>query len=355
MGSEVTLKHVAEAAKVSPTTVSNFLNGHGSRMSPRTRKRVMRVIDELGYRPSRVARQLRTGRAQVLGLVVPSVANPFWGSFALAVEAEALRRQQQVLLCNSERDLEREKAYVEELWASGVKAVVLGSSLPSLDYLAPILERGLRVIAFDRERQPGDPETLVSVSVDSVLGGRLVTQHLLELGHRRIGFVSGPIATVSRRGRLAGYREALKLAGVRFRRQLVWDNVGSGFGDVQSAELGRRGMEALLTLPDPPTAVVAINDMYAIGACAAIRDAGLDVPGIAVAGFDDIVIARLYNPPLTTVRQPLQEMVRFIFDTIDDEATGRHQKTSRSMVMAPELIVRASTALPMTPSSVVRR
>ena len=334
MEREVTIRDVAHAAQVSPSTVSNLLNGRDARMHPLTRERVARAIDALGYRPSRVARQLRTGRTQVVGLVVPSVANPFWGSFARTVEAAALSRGYQVLLCNSEREPAREHAYVDELWSGGVRAVLIGTSLPSLDHLRPFMERGLRLVAFDREGQPDDPPALRSVSVDNVEGGRLATRHLLALGHERIGFISGAIATVSRRRRLAGYRAALTAAGIAYRDDLVWANPGHGegrgYGDTESAQLGRLGMAALLRLPDPPTAVVTINDMYAIGACAAVRDAGLDVPGgatsaqgrrsrsrgISVVGFDDIALAALFNPALTTIRQPLGEMAEYALDAI---------------------------------------
>ncbi|MGH3490144.1 MAG: substrate-binding domain-containing protein, partial [Actinopolymorphaceae bacterium] len=268
---------------------------------------------------------------------VPSVANPFWGSFARTVEAEALRDQQQVLLCNSERDPDREHDYVEELWAGGVRSVILGTSLPSLDHLRAFTERGLRLVAFDREGQKGDPADLVSVSVDNQRGGYLATKHLLYLGHRRIGFVSGAIATVSRVRRLAGYRAALSEARVRYRKRLVWANPGRGFGDSESAELGRQGLTALLQLAEPPTAVVTINDMYAIGACAAARDAG---PDLSIVGFDDIPIAALYNPTLTTIRQPLAEMARFTLDAIRTPPGT----TPRSLVAAPQLVARASTA-----------
>ena len=338
MEREVTIRDVARAAWVSPSTVSNLLNGRDGRMRSGTKQRILRTIDELGYRPSRVARQLRTGRTQVIGLVVPSVANPFWGAFARAIEEAALRKGQQTLLCNSEREPDRERTYVDELWAGGVEAVIIGSSLPSLDHLRPHIERGLRLVAFDRESQDDDdPPSLCSVSVDNALGCRLATEHLLALGHRRIGFISGAIATVSRVRRLAGYREALKAAGVRASDELVWANP-RGYGDTDSADLGRQGMAALLRLPNLPTAVVAINDMYVIGACAAVREAGLRVPDdVSVVGFDDIALAKLFNPPLTTVHQPLVEMARLAVDA----AGGEERSWSP---MTPRLVVRASTA-----------
>jgi len=340
----MTIRDVARAAGVSPTTVSNFLNSRVDRMTSETKRRVEQAIAELGYRPSPVARQLRTGRTTVIGLVVPSVANPFWGALAQSVESAAVSVGWQVLLCNSERIRERERGYVEELWSAGVRSVVLGSSLPSLDHLNHIISSGLRLIAFDREPQTGDPPGITNISIDNYEGARMATEYLLELGHRRIGFISGPIATVSRRRRLAGYKRALTDHGVKCDPALVWsrqlDSI-SNYGDTANAELGRTGTEELLRLDDPPTAIVAVNDMYAMGVCAALQDSGTPAPNISVIGFDDIALASLYNPPLTTVRQPLEAMAMQAIRALqDDTPSGMVSSTT------PELIVRGSTAPP---------
>lgn len=314
-------------------------------MRPETRERVTRAMEKLDYRPNRVARQLRTGNASIVGLVVPSVANPFWGSWARAVEAQAIQHSYQLFLCNSERDAGREREYIEELWSRGLRSVILATSLPDLSHLRPVIDKGLQLIAFDREQQEDDPEGVINVSVDNELGAYLAAKHCIELGHRDIGFISGVIATVSRRSRLAGYRKALQEAGIPLREELVWADTGDGYGDIDSAELGTRGALTLLRLPDPPTALVTVNDMYAIGACDAIRSLGLEVPGISVVGFDDIVLAPLYNPHLTTMRQPLAEMAEFAVDAILGHANGEDTKT-RQAVMTPELVVRESTAKP---------
>jgi DNA-binding LacI/PurR family transcriptional regulator len=349
-----TMREVARRAGVSPSTVSNLLNGRDKRMAASTRRRILAAIEELGYQPNSAARQLRTGQVKTIGLVVPSVANPFWGSFAKAVEGQALKFDQQILLCNAERDPAREQAYVDELWAGGVRAVIIGSSLPSFDHLRSAVERGMRLVAFDREPQVGDPPGLITVSVDNRLGGIMATRHLLSLGHQKIGFISGAIATVSRRQRLAGYSEALQDADVPFRPELVWtEGPSHDFGDVDSADRGQQAMKALLRINDPPTAVVAINDMYAIGACAAVHEEGLRVPqDVSVVGFDDIMIAALYNPPLTTIRQPLEEMTRYAVEAIQrlqhDPAAGQ----AAAVLMGPSLVIRKSAAArPGAPSS----
>ncbi len=345
-GSVVTIKDVAAAARVSPSTVSNLLNGRDSRMSAETRTKIEKAMTRLGYRPSRVARSLRTGKVSTVGLVVPSVANPFWGHWAQVIESEALRHNLQLLLCNSERDAERERAYVEELWASGVWAIVLGSSLPSLAHVGEAIREGPLLVAFDRESQVDDPPGLINLSVDNFAGGRLATEHLLRLGHRRIGFISGAMATVSRRRRLAGYESALAETGQSLDEDLIWADSGDGFGDIEPSDLGRRGMQALLDRRDPPTAVVAINDMYALGACAALHEAGTDAPRVSVVGFDDIILAPLYNPPLTTIRQPLPAMAEYAIRVITGEQRAGRHVFPRSVLMQPTLIERASSGPP---------
>lgn len=340
---------VARLARVSPSTVSNVLNGRHDRMRPETRERVRQAIAQLGYAPSQVARQLKTGAVPIVGLIVPSVANPFWGAVARYVEEAALARGYQVLLCNAERDPERERRYAAVLWSHGVRGVIFGSSPLSFDHLLDLARRGLRVVAFDRQTQSADRVVVDSVAIDNALGGRLATEHLLDLGHRRIGFLSGPIRTVSRLDRLAGYHAALAAAGLAPDPALVWEGrAGRGLGDSEGAELGRAGAQALLAGTAPPTALVAINDMYALGACAGIRDRGLRIPGdVSVVGFDDIApLAEIAAPPLTTVRQPLRAMMRAAVERLIGRVEGTPNERPAHLIAIPELVVRASTAPP---------
>ena len=334
----------SRAARVSPTTVSNLLNGRDTRMQPATRRRILQVINALGYQPSRVARQLRTGRSQQIGLIVPSVANPFWGGFTQVLEAEALRHGYQVLICNSQRDPKQEREYLEQLEAIGTAAVVLGTSLPSLDYLGPSLARGLRLITLDRKAQPDDPP-LVGITVDNRLGALLAVRHLTAVGRRRIAFASGAITTVARRERFSGYRDGLEEAGTTFHEELVWSPSNNlHYGDAESAELGKLAATELLELRHPPTAIITINDMYAIGAIAGARELGLMVPeDVSVVGFDDITLASFIQPPLTTVAQPLAEMAQATMKIVLDDHGSWHDGTRSSIVVTPRLVVRASS------------
>ena len=320
-------------------------------MLPETQDRVSAAIERLGYRPNRAARQLRTGRTRTIGLIVPSVSNPFWGAFARDLEAAALAQGLNVLLCNSERDPDRERDYIEELWDDGIRGMVLCSSLPSLDHLLPIIERGLELVTFDRPAQPDDPASVVSISIDNVMGGYLATQHLIDLGHTSLAFVSGSLGSVNRTGRYRGFSTALEAAGLDAGAARTWSGLDAvPFGDVEAAEVGRRAAHEIFSQANRPTAVVAVNDMTALGVCRGLRDLGLTVGGdVSVVGFDDIILADLYDPPLTTVRQPIAQMARLAVEEITAHGTRSGTEPGRSVLLRPELVVRASTSVPSSP------
>ena len=325
-------------------------------MLPETRERVEQAIARLGYRPNGAARHLRTGRTQVIGLVVPSVANPFWGTFARHIEAAALLAGYRVLLCNSERDPVRERDYLEELWADGIRGVVLCSSLPSLEHVLPLVERGMGLVAFDRTAQAGDPASLVNISVDNAVGTELATRHVLELGHRRLAFVSGSLRSVNRRARFRGFEAALEELGLTAADALVWSGGAEDrIGDLDFPDLGRAAARELLGAERPPTAIIAVNDMCALGVSAGVRDAGLQVgEDVSVVGFDDIVLADLATPPLTTIRQPLPAMANAAFAHLRAGIEQSEPPAGQSLLMRPELVVRASTGpVTATPRSTV--
>jgi len=343
----VTIRDVARLANVSASTVSNVVNGRLHRMRPATRRRVQRIIAKYHYRPNPAAQLLRTGRTRVLALIVPSMANPFWGALSWHVERCALRHGYQVMLCNSERNAAREARYVAELWRTGVRDVVLVSSHPALDHLAEFIDRGLNVVALDRRVQPADPGSVVSVSVDNYRGGLIAVQHLLSLSHRRIAFLSGPLRAAVRIERLRGYRDAMAAAGIEVVPRWVWTGGASrSSGDAKGAELGRLGALRLLKCRgERPTAVFAANDIYALGAYAAARELDLAIPAdVSIVGFDDIIFARMANPPLTTVRQPLRAIAHAAVLQLIHRAQGRTDATWASSVVPPRLVERASTS-----------
>ncbi|MEQ8730152.1 MAG: LacI family DNA-binding transcriptional regulator [Marinovum algicola] len=347
------IKDVAKRAGVSVSTVSNVINGRHAKMGARTLRRVQEAIDDLSYTPNAVARQLKSGQIKTLGLVVPSVANPFWGNASQLIEKAALKRGYQVLICNAEREPELEATYFSSLYASSIRGTILGSSPVSFDHLREHARNGMHIGAFDRTTQGAEGVVTCSVSVDQSLGARLATRHLIGLGHRRIGFISGPIGTSSRTARLEGMRQELEKAGLTPDPDLVWlATNATGFGDSQAAELGRTGIRELLTLDDPPTAVFTVNDMYAIGACSGARELGFRVPeDLSVVGFDDIIMAKVMEPPLTTIRQPVEQMAELIVKKLIATLEGTETTDDAHVVLRPELIVRSSTAAPPAPNA----
>jgi DNA-binding LacI/PurR family transcriptional regulator len=342
---KITIADVARLAEVSTSSVSNFLNNRSKRMQASTEERIRKAIQVLGYTPNLAARQLKTGHSPIIGLIVPNVANPFFGNFARMVEEVALANDHQVLLGNSDRDPDREFRYAEVLWGYGVSGIIFGSSLEDLTHLEDLIKKGMHVVAFDRPAQQNDRYIIDSIGVDNVQTTRLITKHLLSLGHRRIGFISGPISTVSRLARLEGYRSSLLDAGVEFDQQLVWEGAAANYGDVKTVELGRQGAHDLLTRPNAPTAIMAINDMYAFGVYAGARDLGLRIPeDVSVTGVDDIVLSEALEPPLTTVQQPIREIARLAVERLLSRVQETYTGPPEHKVLAPKFIARASTA-----------
>jgi len=343
--SRTTITDVARLARVSTSSVSNVLNGRSMRMRSGTRERIQKAIDKLDYTPNLAARQLKTGYSPFIGLIVPSVADPFFGFFARLVEEAALSCGFQVLLGNSDRDTSRELRYAEVLWGSGIRGIIFGSSLIKSAHLESLIDKGMHCIAFNRPHQRNDKYIIDSIGVDNVQATRLITKHLLALGHRRIGFISGPIDPVSRMDRLEGFRSSLQEASIDPDEQLVWGEGTDNFGDTSAVDLGRQGAHFLLSRSDPPTAIIAINDMHAFGVYAGARDLGLNVPDdISITGLDNITLTDVVEPPLTTVQQPIGDVTRLAVERLVSRLGGTSPEAPVNLMLAPKLIVRASTA-----------
>ena len=341
---KVTIADVARLAEVSMSSVSNVLNGRSGKMRKSTKERIQQAISKLGYTPNLAARQLRKGFSPIIGLIVPTVANPFFGNFARLIEEVALANGYQVLLGNSDREPERERRYAEELWGYGVRGIIFGSSLTKINHLESIIEKGMHVVAFDRKTQDNDKVVIDHVGVDNVQAMRLITKHLISLGHEDIGFISGRIKTVSRMARLEGYRTSIEEAGLFFNEELIWEGAVSNYGDAAMVQLGREGAHAVLSGTRRPTAVIALNDMIALGIYAGARDLGLKIPSeLSVTGFDDITLAEVAEPPLTTIQQPVAEIARLAVERLVRRLDGTDELEAEHLILMPKLIVRGST------------
>lgn len=330
----VTMSDVAREAGVSMMTVSRVVNDKGD-VSAATRERVLEVIDRLGYRPSSIARGLATRRTGTLGLVVPDVANPFFAEVARGVEQVAYAEGYNVFLCNTDEDPARELDVLGSLEEKRVDGIVICSSRLAPEDLHMVVASHPAVVLVNRRPDAGVGANVAAVLVDDVIGGRLATAHLLETGHRAIGFVAGPPGSHSGKGRLAGYAAALAQAGVAC-------NHGWTEASAPDAEGGLVAAQRLLSRHPELTALICYNDLVAVGALGACRELGLRVPeDQAVVGFDDIPLAALVTPPLTTCRVPRVELglkaVELLFRQIRGEEVD-----DREIVLEPELVVRVS-------------
>lgn len=338
--SMTTIQDVAARAGVSVSTVSNVLNGRESRMRAQTLARVQTAIAELGFRPNQSARMLKTGHMPMLGLMVPTVANPFYGVLARWVEERARERGYGLLLCNTYRNSERERAYAETFLAQGVRGVILGSALVAHQHLVPLVEQGLAAVSLDRA-SAADGMLRDFVSIDNHLAAALAVDHLIGLGHREIAFVSAPAQSVNRLARLEGARAACARAGA-----VLGEFVGQTHGQYDEtgmAELGRLAANELLVSGNRYTALVGVNDMVAIGLLAGARQSGKRVPeDVSVVGIDGIFLGDFTSPTLTSVQQPMAAIATAAVDHL-----LARMKTPgldpQSTILPPSLNIRDST------------
>jgi DNA-binding LacI/PurR family transcriptional regulator len=298
----VSIKDIAKTAGVSHSTVSRALSD--SRLvSAETRARIQKLAREMGYSPDAQARSLVMGRTHTIGVVVTAISDPFIAEIVQAVENVAHVHSYSVILASSNAEPEREIAAVEMFHSKRVDGVVVTSSRVGALYQDHLDRLGVPVVLINSHSEQRGPYTF-SVSVDNLHGGCLATKHLLDLGHRRIAYVRGSADHSDDLARLAGYREALSLAGFSYDPELVLEGTGRTDG-------GESALTVLMGMADPPTAVFCYNDMTAIGLLKAAREAGLSIPqDLAVVGFDDIPFASYVQPSLTTISQPKPRMGR---------------------------------------------
>ncbi len=291
----VSIKDIAKAAGVSPSTVSRALSDH-PRISLETKERIRRLAAEMGYSPSAVARSLVTQRTSIIGMAVAWVSDPFLAPLVRGVEDVASEHGYTVFLSSFYGELGREKEVLSAFRERRVDGIIVESSCLDAEHRSFLVQLGLPIVLINR------PEYAYSVSTDNLHGGRLATEYLLNLGHSRIGYIAAERGKRTNLDRLKAYREALQERGITFDPALVV--LGDGY-----AGGGKEAMRRLLALPSPPTAVFCYNDLTAIGAALAVREAGLRVPDdISLFGFDDIELAAYFHPPLTTIRQPAYEL-----------------------------------------------
>ncbi len=330
------IRDVAAHAGVSVGTVSNVLN-RPHLVAPATRARVQEAIAALGFIRNESARQLRAGHSRTIGLVVLDVSNPFFTDVARGVEDATTAAGLAVILCNSDEKAERERRYLDLLEEHRVQGILITPVTGVSERLHQLQRRGMPVVLLDRWASTRDH---CSVSVNDVYGGELAATHLVKQGHQRIAFVGGPFAIKQVYDRHDGAERALLAAGLPATALTVVETPALNF------TAGRGAGEQIADLPphQRPTAAFCANDLVALGLLQEMTRRQLRVPGdLAIVGYDDIDFAAAAAVPLSSVRQPRNQLGRSAAQLLIEETSEDRTHSHRQLIFEPQLVVRDSS------------
>jgi len=327
-----TIKDVAKHAGVSTSTVSHVLN-KTRYVSEEITARVKRAVDELQYAPSALARSLKLKHTRTFGMLVTTSTNPFFAEVVKGVERRCYEQGYNLLLCNTEGDLERLRFNIDMLLQKRVDGLLLMSDEivnQNLDIFARHKAVPTVVMDCGKTHFPAD-----KIQDNSYLGGYLATQHLIEKGHTKIGCITGPLNKPMSGKRLAGYKQAMQDAGLIINVDWLAD------GDFE-CEGGQQAFENILSRGKLPSAIFVCNDMMALGVINSAGKHGLSIPDdLSIIGYDDIKIARFFTPSLTTIHQPKFNLGRTAFDTLLDKIQS-NRENDLEINLEPTLVERDS-------------
>ncbi|MGB9627084.1 MAG: LacI family DNA-binding transcriptional regulator [Thermodesulfobacteriota bacterium] len=334
MEKKVTIKDIARLAKVSHTTVSRALNDK-SRIHPQTKEKILSIARELNYQPNFFARSLVTKRTKILGLVITTIANPFYTELAQGIETTARSLGYNIILCSSDSELSTEKQYIDMLRSKGVDGIIFTSAHIGDPNIIELAEEGFPMILVNRRTyHPTVKDKVDYVGVDNIWGGYLAVEHLIRLGHEKIGIIGGSSESSVGFERLEGGKRALTTYGLEVREDYF---VEGNF----LKESGYKGGKRFLRMDKPPTAIFATNDYMALGTFQAIAEEGIRIPEeIALVGFNDIEFASMRGIELTTIGQKKFEMGEVAVKKLVERIEGGKTETSRQIILEPELIIR---------------
>jgi len=335
---EVSIEDIARAADVSHSTVSRALR-NSSLISVEVRERIQKLAREMGYTPNAIAQSLQTQQSMTIGLVVTSIADPFWGDVMKGVEEVARAAGFGVFLSASHNDPDQEIAIIKTFHRRRVDGILVAASRITSNNNKRLDSFRVPTVLINSQAE-SEATLLHWVSVDDRRGAQLAVEHLLQLGHRSIGYVGTSNRPRSNRHRLLGYQSTLQAAHVPSRDEWIVISPGSEASREEDVAAGQTSLPRLLD--SGVTAIFCYNDMIATGVLIACREQGIAVPEeLNVIGFDDIEMASYVTPPLTTIHQPKIEMGRLATQVMLDLL---HNHPGQNYVLQPTLIARASTA-----------
>ena len=328
------IKDVALKANVSTTTVSHVVN-RTRFVSDKVRHEVELAIRELNYVPSAVARSLKSNTTKTIGMLIPNCSNPYFAEIVRSVEDHCFGAGYALILCNTDDDPHRQAAYLQVISEKRIDGAIIISTGEDKDLLRLLKGLPIPTVLLDREIKEVNCDLVETAHLQGAL---MATEHLIELGHRRIACLAGPANLNSSAQRIEGWRTALAQSGLAAEASdLLWHSDFSSQG-------GFTTMQAILRSPQVPTAVFVCNDLMGLGALSAAHEAGVRIPqDMSLIGFDDIELARFACPALSTIAQPKQRIGVTAVDMVLERIQGGRVE-ARQVILQPELIVRNSTA-----------
>lgn len=339
MKKPTTIHDIARAANVSSATVSRVLSNSGYPVSKPMREKILRVAAELNYIPNLIGKQLKKNTSNTIGVIVPTIVNPFYASVVFGIEEIARQNSFTVMACNTLQDPALEEEYIRTVLEKQVKGLIISSISSDKTLLKQAIGLGLHVIAID---QNIEEDGISQIDFDYRKGACLAVKYLLEKGHSRIGYVTSKLDRPSRKLIYQGYLESMREAGLE---PLVAEaKAEEGYSAVYEFDTGRKLAQQLLENNSPPTAIFTCNDLMAFGVIQELSRRGVDVPGqISVMGFDGIEVGQMIHPPLTTIKQPDYEMGKMACKMLIDRMNGE-ESHQFDVILQPKLIERSSVA-----------
>jgi LacI family transcriptional regulator len=334
MNKKFTIKDIARMANVSHTTVSRALNDK-SRIKNETKEKILAIARELNYQPNFIARSLVIKKTKTLGLVITNIANPFYIELAQGIEATVRGLGYNIIFCSTHSDLSAEKHYIDMLRSKGVDGIIFTSAHMGDPNIIGLAEEGFPIILVNRRTyHPMVREKVDYVGVDNILGGFLAVEHLIKLGHKRIGIIGGSSESSVGFERLEGGRKALAAYGLEMKTDYFLE------GDFLKGS-GYQGGKKFLEMSEPPTGIFATNDYMALGTYQAIVEEDVKVPEeIALIGFNDIEFTSMKGIELTTIGQKKYEMGTLAVKTLVERIEGGKVGPPKEIILEPELIIR---------------
>jgi LacI family transcriptional regulator len=329
------IKDLADKLGVSVTTVSRVLNGKSQkfRISQQTSQKVLEAARKYHYSPNRIARGLKLEKTETIGLIIPDIANPYFGSIAKTIEVEAHKNGYSIILCDSLDDEVTEAELLQLLAGRKVDGIIIAPTGKSSTHVKEISQQGIPVMVIDRYFS--DTE-LPFVTTDNQLGALLATEHFIEMGHRKIACIQGINGISANSERVTGFRDALQKHEIPLNESLI---LGNDFGE----ENGYIQTKKLLDLPGRPTAIFALSNLISIGALRALKEAGLIVPDdISIVSFDEQPYSAFLACPMTTVEQPREEIGKLAFQYLLNRINDGNAGNIESTMLKPRLIIRES-------------